>query len=271
MTEQAELIDDEGIIETEVDDNPTEDDDADLVVTIGQDAPPPEEEEAERAPEWVRDLRKQNREVKRQNRELQEKLAATSSAGKPAELAAKPTLESSDYDTDRYEAELASWYEQKRKHDEAETIRKQERDAVDNEWKRKLEGYQSAKAGMKVRDYDDAEEVVQDALSVTQQGMILQGAENPALLIYALGKNPAKVKELSAIKDPVKFAFAVAKLETQLKVTNRKATTTPEKAISGSGRPSGSVDNTLDRLRADAAKTGDFSKVLQYKRQKAKA
>jgi hypothetical protein len=104
-----------------------------------------------------------------------------------------------------------------------------------------------------------------------QQGMIVQGADNAALVVYALGKNPKKAKELASITDPVKFAFAVAKLETQLKISNRKAQTSPERKISGTGRPSGAVDSTLDRLRADAEKTGDYSKVFQYKKQKHKA
>jgi hypothetical protein len=75
------------------------------------------------------------------------------------------------------------------------------------------------------------------------------------------------VKELSSIKDPVKFAFAVAKLETQLKVSNRKAAPPPEKVVKGTGRVSGSVDSTLERLREEAAKSGDMSKVIAYKRQ----
>ena len=67
----------------------------------------------------------------------------------------------------------------------------------------------------------------------------------------------------------MKFAFAVAKLETQLKVTNRKAAAAPERTIStGGGRISGSVDSTLDRLREEALKTGDMSKVMAYKRSK---
>ena len=243
-----------------------------VVVTIGEEAPPTEEEEPERAPEWVRDLRKQYREEKRRNKELQEKLAEVSGAPKAAELGQKPTLEAADYDTERYEKELAAWYERKRKHDEAEAARQAEAEAAEREWKQKLEGYQSAKAGLKVRDYDDAEEVVQDAFTVTQQGMILQGAENPALLVYALGKNPKRAKELASIKDPVKFAFAVARLETQLKVTKRKASSKPEPTISGTGRPSGSVDSTLERLRSEAEKTGDYSKVYAYKqRQKRSA
>jgi hypothetical protein len=272
---EAEFEDDQAS-DDEDSDTEAEADDADedegfVAVTIGGEAPPPEDEEAERAPEWVRDLRKQYREEKRRNKELQEQLAKTTGAAKVAELGEKPTLEKADYDTERYEKELAAWYERKRKHDEVEAARQSEAQAADREWRQKLEGYQSAKATLKVRDYDEAEDVVQDAFSVTQQGMILQGAENPALLVYALGKNPKRAKELASIKDPVKFAFAVARLETQLKVTKRKASSKPDPKITGTGRVSGAVDSTLERLRADAERTGDYSKVFQYKKQKRSA
>lgn len=272
---EAELEDDQAS-DDEDSDTEAEADDADedegfVAVTIGGEAPPPEDEETERAPEWVRDLRKQYREEKRRNKELQEQLAKTTGAAKVAELGEKPTLEKADYDTERYEKELAAWYERKRKHDEVEAARQAEAQAADREWRQKLEGYQSAKATLKVRDYDEAEDVVQDAFSVTQQGMILQGAENPALLVYALGKNPKRAKELASIKDPVKFAFAVARLETQLKVTKRKASSKPDPKITGTGRVSGAVDSTLERLRADAERTGDYSKVFQYKKQKRSA
>ena len=69
----------------------------------------------------------------------------------------------------------------------------------------------------------------------------------------------------------MKFAFAVAKLETQLKVTQRKAATAPERTVQGTGNKSGTVDSTLERLRAEAAKSGDFTKVLQYKKSKQAA
>lgn len=269
---EAELEDEEleeGEAEAEADD--ADEDEGFVAVTIGGEAPPPEDEETERAPEWVRDLRKQYREEKRRNKELQEQLAKTTGAARVAELGEKPTLEKADYDTERYEKELAAWYERKRKHDEVEAAQRAEADAAERDWKQKLEGYQSAKATLKVRDYDEAEDVVQDAFTVTQQGMILQGAENPALLVYALGKNPKRAKELASIKDPVKFAFAVARLETQLKVTKRKASSKPDPKITGTGRVSGAVDSTLERLRADAERTGDYSKVFQYKKQKRSA
>jgi hypothetical protein len=86
--------------------------------------------------------------------------------------------------------------------------------------------------------------------------------------VYALGKNPKKLKELASITDPVKFAFAIAKLETQLKVSNKKPAPPPEKVVGGTAPIRGAVDSTLERLRADAERTGDYSKVFAYRKQK---
>jgi len=240
----------------------------DVVVTIGEESPASEEETAH-APEWVRELRKNYRELQREKRELEEKLKATSGAEtKPVtDPGKKPTLEACDYDAEKYEQELTGWYDRKRQADEQEAKVRAEAEAQQKEWQSKLQSYGKAKTELKVKDFDEAEGLVQENFSATQQGILLQGADNPALLVYALGKNPKKAKELSSITDPVKFAFAVAKLETQLKVTNRKAPPPPEKTVQGSGSTSGAVDSNLDRLRAEAEKSGDYSKVIAYKNQ----
>lgn len=245
---------------------PEAEQDDEVIVSIGEESPPQEEEKP--APEWVRDLRKQHRELQKRNRELEAKLNQEPAAPAVQELGKKPTLEDFDYDAEKFEASLANWFERKRQTDEQVAKLQAERDNQAKEWQAKLDGYGKAKAELKVKDYDEAEAIAQESLNVVQQGVILQGAENPALLVYALGKNPKKAKELASISDPVKFAFAVAKLETQLKVTNRKAAPPPEKTVQGTGKVSGTVDSTLDRLRADAEKSGDYSKVMAYKRQK---
>jgi hypothetical protein len=239
-----------------------------LIVTIGEEAPPQEEEKP--APEWVRELRKQHRELQKRNRELEAKLTQDQ-APKAPEIGKKPTLEDFDYDAEKFENSLAQWFERKRQADEQAAKVQADIEKQQQEWQAKLQGYGKAKAELKVKDYDDAEGIVQESFNTTQQGVILQGADNPALLVYALGKNPKKAKELASISDPVKFAFAIAKLETQLKVTNRKAASPPEKTVHGTGRVSGTVDSTLDRLRAEAEKTGNYSKVMAYKRQKRTA
>ena len=256
---QAEELTEEGDDEVE-----------EIVISIGEETPPQEEEA--RAPEWVRELRKANREKERKIRELEAKLNASATETKPVVLGAKPTLESCDYDSDEYEKKLADWYERKREADAAEAEAAAQRDAEAKAWQDKLDSYEKAKASLKVRDYEDAEAFALDTFNVTQQGIVIQGSDNPALIIYALGKNTKRAKELASITDPVKFAFAVAKLETQLKVSNRKAAASPERTIaSGGTRLSGAVDSTLERLRAEAEKTGDYTKVLQYKRQKRNA
>ena len=278
MAEPDEVIDiDEPIeIEESAQGTPSEelqDDESesnDVIVSIGEDAPPPEEQT--HAPEWVRELRKTNRELQRQNRELQGKLQNTAQTEiKPVVLGKKPSLEDHDYDAEKFEEALTTWFERKRKTEDANAMQEAEVMNQQKAWKAKLDGYGKAKAELRVKDFEDAEAVAQELFNITQQGVVLQGADNPALVIYALGKNPKKAKELSEIKDPVKFAFAVAKLEKELKVTNRKAAPPPERVVSGTGRSSGAVDSTLERLRADAERTGNMTKIIQYKAQKRAA
>ncbi len=81
-----------------------------------------------------------------------------------------------------------------------------------------------------------------------------------------LAKIPKKAKELADLGETVEFAFEAGFLEATVNIENRKAQVLPEKKVTGSGRISGSVDKTLDRLRSDAEKTGDYSKVFAYKR-----
>ena len=262
---EIELEEEEIEVNQQVDEDEPEDAE-EVVVSIGEDAPPPEEQT--HAPEWVRELRKTNRELQRQNRELQGKLQTAPAEIKPVVLGKKPSLEEHDYDADKFEVAMADWFDRKRLADDANTKQQAEVMTQQKAWQSKLDGYGKARAELRVKDFEEAEAVAQELFNVTQQGVVLQGADNPALVIYALGKNPKKAKELSDIKDPVKFAFAVAKLEKELKVTNRKAAPPPERILSGTGRSSGAVDSTLERLREDAARTGNMTKVIAYKAQK---
>lgn len=267
--QELDEVQDEGVESLESEDAPADEDD-EVVVTIGEESPPQEEEQ--KAPEWVRELRKSNREKDRELRELRDFKAKANAPTDTAQtvLGAKPTLEGAEYDTDKFEQQLEAWHDRKRSVESEAKAKQEAANTAQAEWQSKLDGYNKLKGELKVLDFEDAEEVIQNTLSVTQQGVILQGSKNPALLVYALGKNPKKAQELSAIKDPVKFAFAAAELESQLKVTPRKSAPLPETRVRGSAPSSGAVDNNLDRLRAAAEKTGDMSAVIAY-RQKLRA
>ena len=264
-TEQQSSAYQENQAENEEDDS----DENDVIVSIGEESPP--QEEQTHAPAWVKELRKTSREKDKRIRELESRLSTTTTEIKPVLLGAKPKLEDHDYDSDKYENALSDWFDRKRNADTQIEKSKSAEQAQQRAWQEKLDGYGKAKAELKVRDYEEAEAVAQELFNVTQQGIVLQGADNPALVIYALGKNPKKAAELAKLEDPVKFAFAVAKLEKELKVTNRKAAPAPERMINSTGRTSGAVDSTLERLRAEAEKTGNMTKVVQYKAQKRAA
>ncbi len=265
-TEEEEGTETETVTEKpEADEEETED----LVVSIGDEESP--SQEREEAPQWVKDLRKSHRELLRENRELKAKGPAQAAPDKPT-LPDRPKLSDHDYDEDKYQAALDGWYAKKREIDGFEENQKKAQQEADAQQTALHQGYREKASKLKVKDFSEAEEEVIGTLSQIQQGLIVKGADDAALLVYALGKNPKRLAELAAIKDPVKFAFAAAKLEKDLKTSNRKSEKpAPETPLKNSGGPVVSSNKTLERLRDEAQKTGDMSKVLAFKKQMRKS
>lgn len=259
VEEQQEVIEVEELEEQVADEGQQNEEELEDIVTIGEETPP--QQESKEAPEWVKDLRKKNREDQKRIKELEKQLGAQNNGeNEPVKALKKPTLEECDYDNGVYEKKLEEFYDNKREIEEQQKT-------VEKSWNQKLEGYANKKTELKVRDFDDAEDIVKDTLNETQQGIIIQGATNPALVVYALGKNEQKAKELAQITDPIQFAFEVAKLETQMKVTKRTPSTSPESTVIGDKSiGGGSHEKNLEKLRVKARKSGDFSEVLAYKR-----
>lgn len=238
-----------------------------IAVQIG-DEPPAEEE---KAPDWVRKVRQENREKAARIRELEAQLQGqqkAATAGKKPEMS-DPDI---DYDSEKFEKRFAEWTENKRKADEQAAKIEQEQQKEQTAWKAKVDGYAASKTALKLPDMEDAEAIVAESLSEKQFAILIKGAKNPGLLVYALAKNETKLKEVAQIPDLVDFAAVVFRdVEGQLKVTRKAPPPPPAPRVEGSGAKSGTVDSTLDRLRAEAERTGDMTKVLAYKRQKKAA
>ena len=243
-------------------------DDLGLVVEIGG-----TDEEEDGAPEWVRNVR-------RENRELKKKLKALETTGGTVDVPAlpeKPTLEACDYDTPAYEAKLEAWYEAKREHDAREAEARSLQERAEQRWQAKLSTYDAGKETLGAPDFDDAEATVSEIFAKpfpgiraddVRMGIIKQGVKDPTTLVYALGRNPEKAKALAEIDDPVEFAVALGRMEATMKVVRSGAKPAPERKIGGAAPGvAGAVDNTLERLRAEAEKTGDYTKVRLYKKQ----
>lgn len=232
-------------------------------VQIGEEKPPAEE----KAPGWVREVRQRNRELEKQNRDLQRQIQGQqqTQVGKEPQMS-DPEI---DYDADKYKKAYGEWHERKAKAEGEQKKAQEQQQREQQAWQGKLDNYGAKKAELKLPDMDDAEALVQETLSERQQAIIVKGAKNPALVVYALGRNPGKLKELAGIGDLVEFAFAVANVEGQLKITKKAVPPAPERKVEGSGAKGGAVDSALDRLREEAERTGDYSKVMAHKRKKA--
>lgn len=251
MTEEEKKVEKEEIISEEKD-----------VITIAG-APPEEKEESG----LIKDLRKNQRETSRENKKLKAEMEKMSSTNeKSVELGTKPTLEGSDYDAEKYATKLETWHDKKSLHEgqlAKESLKKQKET---DEWNQKLASHAEKAESLNVENFKDAQLLVQETFTETQQGLIIDSVDNSAHVVYALGTNPKIAKELSSITNHVKFIAAIAKLEGRLTVEKRKSVTEPEKKVVGSAPTGGGADSQLEKLREEAKVSNDYSKVTAYKR-----
>ena len=178
---------DEEITEISGETKPDEED----VITIGDEEAPPQN-----APDssTIREMRQRHKDAKKEIRDLKEKLDAHGRENENP-VGAKPTLEGCGYDNDQFEQKIGAWYEKKADDDRKQAVEDAEQARQNADWQKNLDDYGEKKAALKVHDFEDAEEVAKEAFSQTQQGIIVAAAENSAVVMYALGKNPKRAKE----------------------------------------------------------------------------
>ena len=245
--------------------------DEEFVITVGDEEPEPSDEDdfsGKPAPTWVKDLRKKEREARKRIKELEAQVQQAKPTDKPIEVGPKPKLADFDYDEDDFESAVEQWHERKRQVEQQQAAKQAEEEKAKQAWQAKMQSYEERRLNVasKVRDFEEVEEAAKDKLTATQQGILIHAAENPELILYHLGKNPKKAQELSEITDPIQFAFAAAKLDSQMKIQTRKPSTQPERKPSGSAGLSGVVDQKLAQLEAKAAKTGNRTELIKYKK-----
>lgn len=223
----------------------------------------------EPAPEWVKDLRRRNRDMARELAQHRRASAGTSAPVVP-KPSAKPELRDFDFDADAFAAALDKWHEQRQTIAAAEQKARDEQAQEQRAWDSKLTAYKEESKNLAFRDFEDVEAAAEGELSEVQRAVIVQGSDKPALVMYALGRNLKRAREFAAITDPVRFAFAIADFQKDLNVTSRKPTTKPERSVSGTpnnGAVLSSEDKKLAALRDEAARTGDMTKLMNYQRE----
>lgn len=240
-----------------------------LSITLGDE--PEQQEEEHAAPDWVKDLRKTNRELVRKQRELETENTRLKGSAPQAvrALGPKPTLAGCDYDEAKYEADLETWSRQKTEVETQEAQKRREAETAEQTWQTRLSAVNKFGREMKVTDHDDALGTFEDTFSVVQRGIILDAPSDPKLsaqLRYALGRNPKVAKELAGESHPVRFTFKLAELANKMKVTPKKTAPAPERVVraGGGGSASAAQNSQLKKLQDEAERTGDRSKVAAF-------
>lgn len=252
---------------------PEETEEEELVVSFDEDSPTQKEKDDDDSSKdgWLSKERKKFSAANKENRELKERLAQYEQKDAVV-LGDKPTFESCGFDSAKFDTDTAAWYDRKALVEKDQAVEKEIAATQEKAWQTTLDSYgeKATELKAKVGGFNEAETLVKESFSTLQQSIILKQAKNPAHFILALGKDPKTLEKLSSIEDPATFLWEAAQMETRMKVTGRKAATSPEKKVESGGGSANMGDAALEKLEKEAAKTGDRTKVLDYKRSKRK-
>lgn len=272
--EDIEQVDDEVIEEQDTDDDnepepePSEDaqddDEADsqdddwLEFSLDEPSDDKDPFAGQEAPEWVKQVRKENRELKRQLKERE------SQQPEQKALREKPTLDDHDWNDETYEADLEKWYAEKAEHEAQVQAEQAKYRQYDERYNADADAVKA-----KVPNYNEIEQSIVDVLPATKQGLIKIACKNPARVVVALGKSPDKLDELAKMND-VEFAYTLGQMEMQMSNVKRNKAKPKPKTHSLQGSAGGGADTQLAKLEAEAAKTGDRSKIIAYRKSQRK-
>lgn len=144
--------------------------------------------------------------------------------------------------------------------------------------KRQTRHYEEAEA-LGAKDYEETEDKAIEMLGKSTVNHIISATDKSHLVLYYLGKNPAKAEALAELveRNPVRAMMEVGRLEAELNVQKKAKSTNPtpdpDEPLEG-GTPSAghvhALQKQLDAARAKVGKGGDMNEVLAIKR-KAKA
>lgn len=219
-----------------------------------------EEPDAKEDTQAIRQLREANRQQARELAELRAKYAPGA-----VEVGPKPTLESCEYDEERFEAELTAWHGRKTEADRAAEAQAEQDRKNAELWNGIEAKYRSGAAALKVPGFEAKEQKVDQTLPEIVRRAIKAYCDEPAKVIAALGSNDALLDRIAGEKDPIKQLVTLVKLESKMKVT-RTRQIEPDKPLSGSA----SLEITdeakqLEKLEKEAERTGDRTKLIAFK------
>lgn len=196
------------------------------------------------APQWVKDLRKNNREKDKELRELRRELEQVKS--KPADqqpmqqidvIPPKPTLESCDYDEVAFEQAVTDWHEKKSRAEQSKQQQLRQQQEYQQRFQQRVEAHQKRASTLPVKDYQQMEEIVRAEVPDLHKEILIHCAdEGSELIAYGLGKSQQLRQRVSAETDPLRAAFLLGQISKQVSLAPKaKKAIKPEPEVRGGG------------------------------------
>lgn len=206
--------------------------------------------------------------LRRQVRELHKRVAASPQQHEPEIVVGdRPRLADYDYDTEAFDRALDAYDERREAKRKQDAQREAAAQKQNEQWQQVVTRYAERKRALPFADKDVAEAAAFEELNDQQQAIIARVAPDPALFIYAAGKNRTRLNELAAISDPLELAAAVGRIGANLTMKKRSKAPPPEEVVRG-GIVRQGADKELARLEKEADRTGDRTALVKYKRAK---
>lgn len=174
----------------------------------------------------------------------------------------RPKLADFDWDEDRFNDALDAYEQRKEQAREQGLKRERAQQQQAAEWQKVTDAYATKKAALKYPDKDEAEKRAFAELSEVQQAVIAKVATDPALLVYALGKNPARLSKLAGMENPLELAAEIGRMGAQMTTKKRAAAPEPDRPERG-GMARLNGDKALNEAMKKAQKSGDYSAVVR--------
>ena len=217
----------------------------------------------------IREMRQRFKDLRAEKIKLQNELEATRRQLPQAQGAPKePTMEDVGFDSKKYRDAMVEYTRKVVEQEKQKSAEQKEQEEANAAWNASLQAYNTRKAT--IANFDEAEMAIDATFSPIQKGMIVSAANDAAKMMYEIGMDDNLLSELAKIKDLTKFAAKIGELNAR---TKKAPITKPESRVdapSAATAMNNTVDKKLAALRDEADKTGDYTKVNQYKKMLAK-
>lgn len=229
-------------------------------------------QETETDSDLVKKLRQTLKEQRKEMRERGVTQAAPAAPAPVIELPPYPTMDDDDvlWDPESFQKKVKAWHETESKVNAQKAEAERTQQALVSTFNARKDEYKKRVAALNVRGYAEAEQFVSQSVSEGIQTAMLLHTDKPEMVVLALARNPELLKAVQGVQDPVALGVMLGRIEAKARTApkgNTNVTGAPATPRGNSGTELSSLDKEIEKAR----ESGEYSRVIQLKKQKQAA